>query len=81
MQGDTAKAKAAYQDFFTLWKGADPDLPILKQAKTEYTKLRYATDVISSGVVKTDSLAVTFSRFAEWMLYAAEPYAEAAGSP
>ena len=40
MAGDTAKAKAAYQDFFTLWKDADPDLPILKQAKIEYAKLQ-----------------------------------------
>jgi eukaryotic-like serine/threonine-protein kinase len=40
MAGDTAKAKAAYQDFFTLWKGADPDIPILKEAKAEYSKLQ-----------------------------------------
>ena len=40
LQGDTAKAKAAYQDFLTLWKNADPDIPILKQAKAEYTKLQ-----------------------------------------
>jgi eukaryotic-like serine/threonine-protein kinase len=40
MQGDTAKGKAAYQDFLTLWKDADPDIPILKQAKAEYTKLQ-----------------------------------------
>jgi eukaryotic-like serine/threonine-protein kinase len=40
MQGDTAKAKAAYQDFLTLWKDADPDIPILKEAKAEYAKLR-----------------------------------------
>ena len=39
MAGDTAKAKAAYEDFLTLWKDADPDIPILKQAKTEYAKL------------------------------------------
>jgi tetratricopeptide (TPR) repeat protein len=39
MQGDTAKAKAAYQYFLTLWKDADPDIPILKQAKAEYAKL------------------------------------------
>jgi serine/threonine protein kinase/Tfp pilus assembly protein PilF len=39
MQGETVKAKAAYQDFLTLWKDADPDIPILKQAKTEYAKL------------------------------------------
>ena len=35
VQGDKAKAKAAYQDFLTLWKDADPDIPILKQAKAE----------------------------------------------
>jgi len=40
MQGDTAKAKAAYQDFLTLWKDADPDIPILKQAKAEYVELQ-----------------------------------------
>src|SRR5215472_13270190 len=38
--GDTAKARAAYQDFLTLWKDADPDIPILKQAKAEYAKLQ-----------------------------------------
>src|SRR5262252_3791617 len=36
LQGDTAKARAAYQDFLTLWKDADPEIPILKQAKAEY---------------------------------------------
>ena len=36
---DAAKAKAAYQDFFSLWKNADPDVPVLKQAKLEYSKL------------------------------------------
>ena len=40
MQGDTTKARAAYQDFLTLWKDADPDIPILKQAKAEYAKLQ-----------------------------------------
>src|SRR5579862_1461311 len=39
MNGDTAKAKAAYQDFLTLWKDADSDIPILKHAKAEYVKL------------------------------------------
>ncbi len=38
--GDTAKARAAYQDFLTLWKDADPDIPILKQAQAEYAKLQ-----------------------------------------
>jgi hypothetical protein len=40
MQDDKAKARAAYQDFFTLWKYADPDIPVLKQAKAEYAKLQ-----------------------------------------
>ncbi|MGA7918052.1 MAG: protein kinase, partial [Candidatus Acidiferrales bacterium] len=40
MQGDTAKAKAAYQDFLTLWKDADPDVPVLIAAKDEYAKLQ-----------------------------------------
>ena len=40
MAGDTAKAKAAYQDFLTLWKDADLDIPVLKQAKAEYGKLQ-----------------------------------------
>jgi eukaryotic-like serine/threonine-protein kinase len=39
-QGDTPKAKAEYQDFLTLWNDADPDIPILKQAKAEYAKLQ-----------------------------------------
>jgi predicted Zn-dependent protease len=40
MQGDAAKARTAYQVFLTLWKDADPDIPILKQAKAECAKLR-----------------------------------------
>jgi eukaryotic-like serine/threonine-protein kinase len=40
MQGDTVKAKAAYQDFLTLWKDADPNIPILVAAKAEYAKLK-----------------------------------------
>ena len=40
MQGDAAKARAAYQDFIMLWKDADSDIPILKQAKAEYAKLQ-----------------------------------------
>jgi tetratricopeptide (TPR) repeat protein len=40
LQGDTAKAKTAYQDFLALWKDADPDIPILKQAKGEWSKLQ-----------------------------------------
>lgn len=40
LQGDTAKAKVAYQDFFAIWKNADADVPILKTAKAEYEKLK-----------------------------------------
>jgi eukaryotic-like serine/threonine-protein kinase len=40
LAGDMAKAKKAFQDFFELWKDADSDMPILKEAKTEYAKLR-----------------------------------------
>jgi hypothetical protein len=39
LSGDKAKARAAYQDFLTLWKDADTDIPILKQAKAEYAKM------------------------------------------
>jgi eukaryotic-like serine/threonine-protein kinase len=39
-QHDAAKARAAYQDFLALWKDADPDIPILKEAKAEYAKLQ-----------------------------------------
>jgi serine/threonine protein kinase len=38
--GERAKARAAYQDFLAIWKDADPDIPILKQAKAEYAKLQ-----------------------------------------
>jgi serine/threonine protein kinase/tetratricopeptide (TPR) repeat protein len=38
--GDAGGARTAYQDFFALWKDADPDVPILKEAKAEYTKLQ-----------------------------------------
>lgn len=40
MSGNTAKAKTAYQNFLSLWKDADPDIPVLIQAKTEYAKLQ-----------------------------------------
>jgi serine/threonine protein kinase len=41
LQSDIAKAKAAYQNFLTIWKDADPDIPLLKQAKAEYAKLQW----------------------------------------
>jgi hypothetical protein len=40
MNGDTAKARKAYEDFFLLWKDADSDIPILIEAKKEYEKLK-----------------------------------------
>ena len=40
LEGDSAKSRSAYQDFFALWKAADPDIPILKEAKAEYAKLQ-----------------------------------------
>jgi hypothetical protein len=40
IQGETGKARAAYQEFFTLWKDGDLDIPVLKEAKAEYAKLR-----------------------------------------
>jgi eukaryotic-like serine/threonine-protein kinase len=40
LQGDSARAKTAYQDFLRLWKDADPDIPVLLEAKAEYAKLQ-----------------------------------------
>jgi len=40
MSADMEKARKAYQDFFALWKDADVDIPILKEAKAEYAKLQ-----------------------------------------
>ena len=40
LSGDKAKSRAAYQDFFAMWKDADPDVPLLKQAKLEYEKVK-----------------------------------------
>jgi tetratricopeptide (TPR) repeat protein len=40
LSSDTAKARSAYQDFFNVWKDADPDIPILKEAKAEYAKIQ-----------------------------------------
>ncbi len=50
MQNDTAKARAAYQHFLTLWKDADPDIPILRQAKAEYKKLTATASTFASGI-------------------------------
>jgi hypothetical protein len=40
LAGNSAKAKTYYQDFFSIWKNADPDVPVLKEAKAEYAKLQ-----------------------------------------
>ena len=40
MSGDIGGARRAYQEFLALWKDADPDVPVLKQAKAEFAKLR-----------------------------------------
>jgi cytochrome c-type biogenesis protein CcmH/NrfG len=40
MQGDSAKARAAYEEFFALWKDADGDVPVLVAAKAEYGRLK-----------------------------------------
>ena len=40
LSGDTVKAKSAYNDLLTLWKNADPDVPVLKEAQAEYARLR-----------------------------------------
>ena len=40
MTSDMAKARTAYQNFFAVWKDADADIPILKQARAEYAKLQ-----------------------------------------
>ena len=39
LAGDTAKARKAYEDFLALWKNADKEIPVLKQAQAEYAKL------------------------------------------
>jgi hypothetical protein len=39
LAGDFIKARSSYQEFFALWKDADPDIPMLRQAKVEYQKI------------------------------------------
>jgi len=59
LTGDLAKSRNAYQDFFALWKDADSDVPILKEAKAEYTKLQegcaptQASDTNSVGISRS----------------------------
>ena len=49
MQGDRENSRKAYDDFFTTWKDADPDIPILRQAKAEYKKLTATASVAASA--------------------------------
>ena len=56
LSGDKAKAKAAYEDFLTLWKDADPDIPILKSAKAEY-----AQAVVTAAVTFGSRFLMLFS--------------------
>ena len=48
-QGDREKTRKAYDDFFAMWKDADPDIPILRQAKAEYRKLSASASVGASA--------------------------------
>jgi DNA-binding winged helix-turn-helix (wHTH) protein/tetratricopeptide (TPR) repeat protein len=52
MEGDQAKSRKAYDDFFTTWKDADPDIPILRQAKAEYKKLTATASATASALGK-----------------------------
>ena len=49
MQGDRENSRKAYDDFFTTWKDADPDIPILRQAKAEYKKLTATASAAASA--------------------------------
>ena len=55
LAGDAAKARAAYENFLRLWKDADPDIPVLRQATAEHTKLVSAPAAASQPTKKTSS--------------------------
>jgi tetratricopeptide (TPR) repeat protein len=55
MQGDRENSGKAYDDFFTTWKDADPDIPILRQAKAEYKKLAATAPAAASPSAKSNS--------------------------
>jgi hypothetical protein len=48
MQGEREKSRKAYDEFFTTWKNADPDIPVLRQAKAEYRKVADAAPVAAA---------------------------------
>ena len=56
LSGDTAKSRTAYQDFFALWKDADPDLPVLKEARAEYAKLKWLVASAQAITLSRDDL-------------------------
>ena len=56
MMGDKQAARGSYQDFLTLWKDADPDIPIYRQAKAEYAKLMKPSAITSQASLATKSL-------------------------
>lgn len=54
MAGKESQAKSSYEDFLKLWKDADPDLPVYRQAKMEYDRLRRAEAKNELGLVPTN---------------------------
>jgi hypothetical protein len=52
MQGDHDNSRKAYDAFFTTWKDADPNIPILRQAKVEYKKLNAISSAATSAARK-----------------------------
>ena len=84
MEGDAAKVRPAYQDFFTLWKDADPDILVLKEAKAEYVKLAVAerkesargstaewTEILDSQLVNKDVCIINELTAPKWALNSA----------
>ena len=61
MQGDRENSRKAYDDFFTTWKDADPDIPILRQAKAEYKRLS-ATTPPAAFSIRQKAIAPSFSK-------------------
>jgi hypothetical protein len=59
LSGDATKAKPAYQDFFAIWKDADPDIPILKEAKAEYAKIAVMSSERGASNVRSHTIRST----------------------
>ena len=56
--GERTRAKSSYEEFLTLWKDADPEIPILKEAKTEYTSGRRLSNAAESPPLRFSSSCV-----------------------